>query len=81
MKNNRLQPGDVYEVAIAELPAGDIDHHNSDLYIKRTAASQAIIARLENRALLNIFRDSEGVAWYELPFCYTPYWNNPSKHY
>ena len=81
MKNNRLQPGDVYEVAIVELPAGDIDHHNSDLYIKRTAASQAIIARLTNRSLLATFRDSDGVVWYELPFCYIPYWENPSKHY
>lgn len=81
MKNNRLQPGDVYEVAIAELPAGDIDHHSGDLYIKKTAASKAIIDRLENKALLSIFRDSDGVAWYDLPFCYIPYWENPSKHY
>jgi hypothetical protein len=41
----------------------------------------AIIQRLENKSLLSIFRDPSGAAWYELPFCYTPYWENPSKHY
>lgn len=81
MMNNKINPGDVYAVAIAELPAGDIDHHSSDLYLKRTPASQAIIARMENRSLLSIFRDSDGVVWYELPFCYTPYWENPAGHY
>ena len=81
MMNNKIKPGDVYAVAIAELPAGDIDHYNSDLYLKRTPASQAIIARMENRSLLSIFRDSDGVAWYDLPFCYTPYWENPARHY
>jgi hypothetical protein len=81
MMNNRLQPGEVYAAAIAELPAGDIDHHNSDLYLKRTPASTALIERLENRSLLSVFRDPDGIAWYELPFCFSPYWENPSKYY
>lgn len=81
MKDNRIKPGDVYAVAIAELPAGDIDHHNSDLYLKRTAASTAIINRMDNKALLTTFRDCDGAAWYELPFCFSPYWENPAKYY
>lgn len=81
MTNNKLQPGEVYAVAVQTLPPEDIDHHNSDLYLKRTPASKAIIDRMENKVLLSVFRDSSGVAWYELPFCFTPYWENPSKYY
>ena len=81
MENTKLQPGDVYAVAVATLPAADIDHHDSDLYIKRTPAAMAIIKRLENKSLLSVFRDPSGAAWYELPFCYMPFWENPSKHY
>lgn len=81
MKDSKLQPGDIYAAAMAELPAADIDHHNSDLYLRRTPAAMAIINRLENKALLSVFRDPSGAAWYELPFCFTPYWENPSKYY
>lgn len=78
---DKIQPGEIYAVALATLPAEDIDHHNSDLYLKRTPAAVALVARLENKALLSVFRDPDGVAWYELPFCFTPYWENPSKYY
>ena len=81
MEYNRLKPGDVYAVAAAILPPEDIDYHNSDLYLKYTTASAAIVSRLENKALLTVFTDPAGVKWFELPFCYIPYWNNPSKYY
>ena len=32
----KLQPGEIYAVAFATLPPEDIDHHASDLYLKRT---------------------------------------------
>lgn len=75
-----LTPGTIYAAAVADLPACDIDHHASDLYIKRTPAAVALVGRLDNTALLSVFRDSDGVAWYELPFCFSPYWENPSKY-
>ena len=65
-----LTPSTIYAAAVEALPACDIDHHESDLYIKRTPASVALIGRLDNTALLSVFRDPDGVAWYELPFCY-----------
>ena len=34
-----LTPGTIYAAAVAALPACDIDHHASDLYIKRTPAA------------------------------------------
>ena len=67
-----LTPSTIYAAAVATLPACDIDHHESDLYIKCTPAAVALVQRLENTALLSVFRDSDGVAWYELPFCFSP---------
>ena len=80
MATNKLQPGDVYAVALATLPAADIDHHCSDLYLRVSQESKAIVSRLENKALLSTFKDYDGVAWYELPLCFMPYWENPYKY-
>lgn len=82
MKNNqKLQPGDVYAAAVDILPACDIDHHNSDLYLRYTPAATDLLSRLENKALLAVFTDQDGRRWYELPFCFIPFWENPSKYY
>lgn len=75
-----LTPGTIYAAAVAALPAWDIDHHGSDLYIKRTPAAVALVGRLDNTALLSVFRDSDGVEWYELPFCFSPYWGDPQRY-
>lgn len=77
----KLSPGEIYAAAIATIPASDIDHHNSDLYLRCTPETKALVNRLNNTALLSVFRDCDGVRWYELPFCFSPYWENPSKHY
>lgn len=76
-----LTPGTIYAAAVAALPACDIDHHNSDLYLKRTPASAALVGRLDSTVLLSVFRSQiDGRIWYELPFCFTPFWENPSKY-
>ena len=74
-----LTPGTIYAAAMEALPTCDIDHHYSDLYLKRTPAASALVKRLDNTIYLSVFRDCDGVAWYELPFCFTPYWENPKK--
>lgn len=76
-----LTPGTIYAAAVAALPACDIDHHYSDLYLKRTPAADDLVARLENKTLLSVFRDPDGVVWYDLPFCFAPYWENPEKNW
>ena len=70
----------IYDAAVASLPACDIDHHYSDLYIKVTPAAVELVRRLDNVALVPTFRDADGVAWFELPFCFAPYWDEPSKY-
>lgn len=76
-----LTPGTIYAAAVAALPSCDIDHHASDLYLKRTPAAVDLVGRLDNTALLSVFRDPDGVVWYELPFCFSPYWENPEKYW
>ena len=81
MDNNKLNPGDIYAAALEALPPQDIDHSGSDLYLRKTPAAKALIQRLTNRAMLSSFTDSDGCAWYDLPFCFTPYWKDPKKYY
>ena len=80
MIEKKLQPGEIYAVAVATLPPEEIGHHASDLYLKRTPAAVALVDRLENKSLLSVFRDPAGVPWYELAFCFTPYWENPRQY-
>lgn len=77
----KLTPGEIYAAAVATLPAEDIDHHNSDLYLRKTPEATALVNRLTTKVLLSVFRDQDGATWYELPLCFSPYWENPSKFY
>lgn len=81
MTEKKLTPAEIYAAAVAILPAEDIDHHNSDLYLRRTPEATALVDRLTTKVLLSVFRDQDGAMWYELPFCFSPYWENPSKFY
>ena len=75
-----LTPGTIYAAAVEVLPACDIDHHYSDLYLKRTHAAVDLVERIDNTVLLSVFRDPDGVVWFELPFCFSPYWESPKKY-
>ena len=68
-----IQPGEIHAIAAQELPAEDIDHHGSDLYIKFSAKSSALVNRLTCKSLLTTFHSqTDGNLWYELPLCYNP---------
>lgn len=69
-----ISPGEIYDAAKAILPEKDIDHHQSDLYIRITPESKKLIEKLQPKTLLSTFRDQiDGDFWYDLPFCYTPF--------
>lgn len=66
-----LTPSTLYAAAVDLLPACDIDHHCSDLYIRVTKASAQLRNRYQYPRQVTIFTDAiEGVLWYEFPFCY-----------
>ena len=71
-----IHPGSVYSVARSLLPSCDIGHKDGDLYIRKSAASDAIVERLSTDAFLGTFRDSSGAVWYSFRCCYIPYYDS-----
>lgn len=75
-----VNPSNIYSILVKELPAKDIDHHESDLYVRKTPKSTEIINKLNNKSLLSTFRDQiDNDIWYDLPFCYTPFWDKAGE--
>ncbi len=55
-----------------------IDHHESDLYVRDTLQAQAIIHSHATpvRARITRFRSAlDGEWWLDIPFAYQPYWD------
>jgi hypothetical protein len=49
----------------------EIDHHYSNLYVKRNAASKEIIERYQFKNLVTTFKDQiTKTTWYDIPFAY-----------
>lgn len=65
----------IYAQAVVMLPASDIDHHESDLYLRKTPASEKLVAQYSYRNIVTTFRCAiEHDVWYEIPFAYDPFW-------
>lgn len=74
--STEITPENIYERAIDILPSEDIDHHASDLYLRKTPESTALVEKMKYKdsGLLTTFTDAiDGDTWYDLPFCYTPW--------
>ncbi len=68
----------IYERAKLVMPENEIDHHASDLYLKVTDTSTRLVNDYDFMENVSTFRDQiEGKLWYEIPFAFTPYWENP----
>ena len=62
---------DIYGEALETMPAEDIAHHCSDLYLRVTPASTALIEKYDFRQNVTTFIDQiDRVLWYEVPFAY-----------
>jgi hypothetical protein len=69
-------PASVYQALVA---AGcEIDHHESDLYVRDTAEANEVLAQWpQDRIRGRHFIDNiEHVAWLEIPFAYDPHWES-----
>ena len=72
----------IYEKAIATLPPDHINHalYSTDLYIKVTPESRALIAEYDFKNNVEIFRSPlDGCLWFDIPFAYTPEWERRYK--
>ena len=64
-----------YERVISTIPAEDIAHHETDLYLRVTSASKALIDEYDYKRLVTMFVDNiDRVLWYDVPFAYDPAW-------
>lgn len=72
----------IYERAIKTIPAEQIDHHDSDLYIMVTPESRKIVNEYEFKQNVTTFISAIAphVLWFDIPFAYTPYWDNIRKY-
>lgn len=61
---------------LTSVPDSDIDHWNSDLYLRKTPETEAIIDGYEFKGQVTTFVDEiDGDVWYEIPFAYDPAWS------
>jgi hypothetical protein len=57
------------------LDAGvEMDHHESDLYVKVTPKSREILTAYGRRYAEVFISEIDGLCWYDLPFAYEPFW-------
>lgn len=66
---------DIFAAAVSVLPASDIDHHATDLYLRKTPISSGLVERYRFRCNVTTFCATDGSGmWYDVPFAYTPEW-------
>ena len=74
MEEKKLTMKELYDKIIKEVPREYINHYYSDLYVKVTPTSTALIAQYENKFMVSKFVDNiEHKLWYEIPFGYYDY--------
>lgn len=67
----KLNAQELYNALKEQMPPEYIDHHYSDLYVKATPTSTALIEQYEDKFLVSKFIDNiEHKLWYDIPFAY-----------
>lgn len=67
----------IYEKTVERMKPEDIDHHESDLYLRVDQISKKIVKECPS-ACVSTFKsaheEDKGVLWYDIAFAYTPFW-------
>lgn len=53
----------------------ETDHHESDLYVKKTPVSEVIVGEYEYKKQVGTF-SYKGEPWYDIPFAFDPFWDD-----
>lgn len=62
---------DIYKEALEKMDSNDIDHWQSDLYLRKNSISEKIISEYEYKNQVQVFKDNiDHVLWYDIPFGY-----------
>lgn len=68
----------LYQTLKGLLPAAYLDHHESDLYVRKTPLTVSIIRQFG--ANVSSFKsDKDGHEWLDVPFAYEPFWEKKAK--
>ena len=71
-----LKTMDIYQKAVESMQSNEIDHHQSDLYLKVTPISEELVKNFEFKNNVKRFYSRvDNSSWFDIPFAYTPFWN------
>lgn len=63
----------IYERAVKKMKPEEIDHWQTDLYLKVTPVSQKLVEEYDYKNQVSIFESNLGDGlWYDIAFAYTP---------
>lgn len=67
-----------YQTVKSILPPMFIDHHESDLYIRDTPTTRALVRQFGLNS--STFTSKvDGQRWLDVPFAYEPFWDKKAK--
>lgn len=65
----------IYKQALMKMSEKDIDHYNSDLYLKVNSISKKLIQEYNFKKNVETFVDEiDHELWYDIPFAYLPFY-------
>jgi hypothetical protein len=66
-----------YETVRKLIPPSEIDHHESDLYVRDTPLARTIIRQFGQNSVS--FQGTDGKRWIDVPFAYAPFWDKKRR--
>lgn len=68
-----------YETIKKLIPKDELDHHESDLYVRDSELARTIIRQFGKTDGTTFISRVDGKKWHDLPFAYEPFWNKKRK--
>jgi len=73
---NMIMTTTIYQSAKKLLPESEIDHHESDLYLKVSDVSNILVSEYAFKQNVKKFTSNiDGKLWFDIPFAYDPFWD------
>jgi hypothetical protein len=66
-----------YETVKKLIPPSEIDHHESDLYVRDTPLARTIIRQFGMNSV--DFKGTDGQRWIDVLFAYAPFWDKKRR--
>ena len=74
-------PNELYEEIVKVTAPEERGNWTSDLQCKVTHTTMRVIDRYKYKHLVTRFHSAiDGTLWFEIPFAFKPWWDDPYKH-